>query len=179
MTRREYLETIVKAGLIYSVPFASFLSCEPKEEANKPHFFNEKELEFLATLTETILPKTETIGAIEAGVPHFIDLYMQHCADENAQKDYRNNLELYQKHVSSLKIGLEKPSAELTNQWTNDEKNLSDKSLLDFMKKTKTMTLKGYFYNQKAIEQNLYYLAVPKEYKACVEVAEVGKMWIN
>jgi hypothetical protein len=179
MTRREYLEMIVKAGLVYSVPFATFLSCEPREEISKPLFFNEQEFGFMSVLTETIIPKTDTIGAIEAGVPHFIDIYMKYCADEVSQKEYLKNLNTYQTHLSDLKIGIEKPSAELTNQWTKDEKSLDDKGVLDFMKRTKTMTLKGYFNDQKAIEQNLYYLPVPKEYKACVEVAEVGKMWIN
>jgi hypothetical protein len=181
MTRREYIEMMLKAGVLYALPFAGFISsCETATD-RRGQFLNTEDFAFLECITESIIPQTNTIGAKEAGVPHFIDLYLQNCMDETSQKEYLKNLVSYRKYLSELNIDFDKPNERLTNQLVMNEKNKekTDKKILDFIKSTKTLTLKGYFTNKVAIEQNLLYLPVPKEYKACINFSEVGKVWVN
>lgn len=59
-------------------------------------FFNEVERDLVAVLAETIIPRTDTPGAIDAGVPGWIELLVQDCfapADQQVMKDGLVDLE--------------------------------------------------------------------------------------
>jgi hypothetical protein len=169
--------------MLASLPFAAALksfganSIEGFSEA----FFNEQDLAFIAVISETILPTTETIGAIDAGVPHFIDLYVKNCYTETRKKNYLDLLKKYQVYLTEKSIDLLKVNDALTAQMIADEiSEAAEKRVYrDFIKQTKSIALKGYFTNQKAIMQNLYYKAVPGSYNGCIDFSTIGKPWIN
>jgi phosphoenolpyruvate carboxylase len=173
----------MKTGLLASLPFTNALksygasSIEELPEA----FFSEQEFAFIAIISETILPTTETIGAIDAGVPHFIDLYVKNCLNESRQKNYLDQLRKYQEYLIEKSLELAKVNELLTTQLIADEISIAaDKRVYrEFIKQTKSMALKGYFTNQKAVMQNLYYKAVPGSYNGCIDFSSIGKPWIN
>lgn len=183
MNRRTYLELIMKTGLLTSLPFANALKSYAANSnvALTEVFFSEQEFAFIAIISETILPTTDTIGAIDAGVPHFIDLYVKNCYAEFRQKNYLEQLSNYKAYLLEKSIDLVKTNATLTKQFIFDEQNesIDNKANRDFIRQTKSMVLKGYFTNQKAITQNLYYKAVPGTYNGCLELSTIGKSWIN
>ncbi|MBY0480521.1 MAG: gluconate 2-dehydrogenase subunit 3 family protein [Chitinophagaceae bacterium] len=183
MNRRTYLELMMKTGLLASLPFANALKSYGAgiAEGLPEVFFSEEDFAFLAMISETILPKTDTIGAIEAGVPHFIDLYVKNCYTELRQNNYLDQLRKYREYLNAKSINLLKVNEDLTNQLIADELcDTADKrAYCDFIRQTKLMALKGYFTNQKAVMQNLYYKAVPGTYNGCIELSTIGKSWIN
>jgi len=77
MNRREAIQKATLAlGFALSAPVLSGVlqGCKPTPELTyKPVFFNEEQVRLISQLSEIILPKTSTPGAIEAGVPGFID----------------------------------------------------------------------------------------------------------
>jgi hypothetical protein len=80
MNRREILRyTAYATGFAISAPLASVLltGCTPDAEmlapGFKPGFFSEAEYEFISKFADTMLPKTDTPGAVEVGVPQMID----------------------------------------------------------------------------------------------------------
>lgn len=183
MNRRTYLELMMKTGMLASLPFANALKSfgARSTEGFPESFFGEQDFAFIAIISETILPTTDTIGAIEAGVPHFIDLYVKNCYTDLRQKNYLDQLRKYHAYLSEKSIDLLKANVELTNQFIADEVSDSaeKRAYRDFIKQTKSMALKGYFTNQKAILQNLYYKAVPGSYNGCIDFSTIGKPWIN
>jgi hypothetical protein len=173
----------MKTGLLASLPFANALkSYGAISSVEMPEvFFNEHDFVFISIISETILPTTETIGAIDAGVPHFIDLYVKNCFTETRQNNYLVLLKKYQAYLTEKSIDLLKLNDALTAQLIADEisEAVEKGGYRDFIRQTKSMVLKGYFTNQKAIMQNLYYKAIPGTYNGCVELSTIGKSWIN
>jgi hypothetical protein len=169
--------------MLTTLPFATALKSygANSDERLLEAFFEEQDLAFIAVISETILPTTNTIGAIEAGVPHFIDLYVKNCFTETRQNNYFDQLRKYRAYLSGKSIELSKINEALTAQFIRDEISNTTETIIfrDFIRQTKSMVLKGYFTNQKAITQNLYYKAVPGTYNGCIELSTIGKSWIN
>lgn len=63
----------------------------------KPEHFSDKEIERIAKLCETIIPKTDTAGAMEARVHEYIDLIIS-IADKEEQKRFERGLSWMDKH---------------------------------------------------------------------------------
>lgn len=183
MNRRTYLELMAKAGLLASLPFSTAFKnyANAKNGAITEIFLNEQDFQFVATISETIIPKTDTIGAIEAGVPHFVDLYLKNCFTEAHQKTYLESLRKYNSYLIEKSVNLLEANEVLTKQLIADEVSITseEKPFREFIRQTKSMVIKGYFCNQKAVVQNLYYKAIPGEYQACTNISTIGKAWIN
>ena len=104
MTRRKYIEILLQAGFVAALPGDGlslvFLN------GNSEYFFEKSQFKALEILCQTIIPKSETLGAIEAGVPHFVDLFLKNVASETQQKAFQEMFVKYLAHLQSLKISL-------------------------------------------------------------------------
>lgn len=173
MTRRKYIEILLQAGFVAALPGDGF--SKDFLNGNSEYFFEKSQFKALGILCQTIIPKSETLGAIEAGVPHFVDMFLKNVASETQQKAFQEMFDKYLAHLQSLKISLRDTSKGLTRQMVQDEKG----EHRSFIKGLKVMVLKGYFMNEKAIRQNFQYVAVPGKYRADISKSELGKIWIN
>lgn len=63
----------------------------------KPEHFSNKEIERIAKLCETIIPKTDTAGAMDARVHEYIDFYFS-IADDDEQDRFEDGLKWMDKH---------------------------------------------------------------------------------
>ena len=82
----------------------------------QPVFFHRGEALAVARLTETILPRTDTPGAIDADVPAYVDLVIS-LESESMQARFRDRLEALQRRCRKEHGGrdlLEASSGELT-----------------------------------------------------------------
>jgi len=57
--------------------------------ASEGKFLNTDEMALLAAITQTIIPKTDTGGAIEAGVPETLQELASEWGDDNHRKYWR------------------------------------------------------------------------------------------
>jgi hypothetical protein len=93
-TRREVL-----AGLVSSVAGAGLLSpaagitVAATAPGQPPRFFSARQMSLLARLSELLIPRTETPGALDVNVPGFIDGLMVDWASSETAKQYRAHLE--------------------------------------------------------------------------------------
>jgi hypothetical protein len=173
MTRRQYIKFLVQTGFLSTFVADSF--SKAFIENSTTTYLDIIQFRYLEVLCQTIIPKTNTMGAIEAGVPHFVDLYMRNMVTIDDQKAFLDMFNLYITHLQSLKLNLKRTSKALTTQMTIDEKG----NHRIFIKALKTMTLKGFFMNEKALKQYFQYVAVPGNFKADLTKSELGKVWIN
>ena len=181
MTRREYITLITKVGLLSMIPFGGTLtSCvsdDEKQEKPKP-FFNPDQALLISSVSETILPKTETLGALDVGVPHFIDLYIDHCYTLDKQDEFLGWVNSYIEYLKQQKIAFKLSNELLLKQLLADEVG-EDEEKKKFVKEMKALTMKAYFSTEKAIKEHFNYVLVPGEYKGCFEPEENQKPWIN
>lgn len=97
-SKRESLKIIGAIGTTCAFPFAAdelygqHEHPKPGEQAKagQPRFFTAGEMSLLALMVDHIIPKTDTPGAAEAGVPAYIDLVVS--ANKGHQSLYRAGL---------------------------------------------------------------------------------------
>lgn len=159
----------------------------------KPEFFNEGQAQLVSVLSEIIIPKTDTPGAIEAGVPSFIDSMLKEVYpqadkdrftkglasfDEEAKSAYGNTfatckkeeqIALVKKHHDAMAGKGNDTSAGWWRAAGGGEK--------PFMVEMKELTLLGFFTSEPGATKVLQYNQAPGVYKGCVPLTEVGKAW--
>ena len=87
MDRRELLKIMaLTLGSSIALPESVFAQIAEPLDLAKLKFFSSKQRQLVAVLAETIIPKTDTPGAIEAGVPGWIELLVQDCFEPADQQ---------------------------------------------------------------------------------------------
>ena len=198
MDRREAIQ---RAGLIlgYAITgptLAGVLSgCKATPQAGfVPVFFSNEQGVLIETLAEIIIPKTETPGAKEAGVPQFIDTLIANVYTKEQQNKFMADLIAFDDDVKST-LGKSFVACSAEEQVQHFEKHHT-KAISDatgggptgwwnagsggdkpFVLKVKELTLVGYFTSEPGATQVLQYNPVPGPFKGCVPYTEVGKAW--
>jgi gluconate 2-dehydrogenase gamma chain len=197
MNRREVLQrSAAVLGYTLTGPILAGImqGCKAKPALNyKPQFFNEDQAALVSELAEVIIPKTDTPGAIDAGVPAFIDgmlfevypaaakeNFMKGLAsfNEDAKKEYGDD---FADCTTEQKNALVKKYHEALAGNKNDSSTAwyksGGKNTKPFIIEMKELTLTGYFTSEPGATQTLQYNQAPGPFKGCVPVTEVGKTW--
>jgi hypothetical protein len=152
-----------------------------------PQFFTEDQARIVTEVAEIIIPKTDTPGAKDTGVPGFIDLMLKDCYkkedqdrfiagltafDEEAKKAYGDSF-IYCKPEQQVELVTKVHAAALAEAKENKE------AQRPFILMAKELTLLGFFTSEPGATQVLQYIAVPGSYKGCIPLAEAGngKTW--
>jgi gluconate 2-dehydrogenase gamma chain len=103
MNRRDAIQ---RAGLVLgyavSAPVLSGLlkGCKPEPELTyKPDFFSASQARIVSEVAEIIIPKTDTPGAKDVGVPGFIDKMLKECYKKSDQKRYLAALKAFEEEA--------------------------------------------------------------------------------
>jgi hypothetical protein len=153
----------------------------------KPVFFSEDQARLVSELAEIILPKTNTPGAKEVGVPTFIDRMLAQCYkkedqeffiagltafEEEAKKSFGDNF-IYCKPEDQIKLTTTALQAAIQEKKENKE------AKRPFILSAKELTMLGYFSSEPGATQVLQYEAVPGKYNGCIPLNEAGngKTW--
>ncbi len=180
MTRKDYILLMAKSGMLGLMPYQNLFAKDHKIKSwtSEESFLNSKEGILISTLAETIIPEADSIGAIEAGVPHFIDMYVQNCYDKEGQDTFFKQLQGYKTYLEEKAIAYDVPNTALTDRFIVDESG-DNESFKEFLKKTKIMVLKGYFTTEKALKQNQNYDPIPGNYMEYAGFSEGHGCWAN
>jgi hypothetical protein len=194
MNRRDVLKTTALA-IGYAISSSAladvFISCKSEAKVNlswKPVFLSEKQANTISEITETILPKTQTPGAKEIGVPQFIDKMLKDLLSPEDQKSFLADLE---KMDDSCKSTYGKSFVECTPQQREEFLLKLDKeaaksppsvwgitlaapSPTPFYRRLKSLTLFGYFTSQEIGEKHLNFDPVPGPFQGCIPLAQAG-----
>ncbi|MEO1653542.1 MAG: gluconate 2-dehydrogenase subunit 3 family protein, partial [Bacteroidota bacterium] len=165
----------------------------------KLFFFQEKEFEIISQLTESILPETDTPGAIAAGVPQSIDLIVADCFEEEDRDAFRAALADFRSEFQNQNKKAFLDADEATKlaylnsceeEWDNTRKE-ADQSIAElfeegkvsgriaFWQAIKDMTLRCYFASEPGATKALVYVPVPTKYEACIPVDANTKNWAS
>lgn len=197
MTRRDALKTSGLAlgyAVSASALSALFLRCqaEAKKAADwKPVFLSPQQAHTIGEIAETILPKTDTPGAKELGVPQFIDQMLKDLMSPEDQADFLAGLKQLE---DTCEDTYDKPFAEcnvqqreefllkLDNEAAKSPPSvwgitLAPPSPTPFFRRLKSLTLFGYFSTEKVGTEILSYDPIPMGYIGCLPLSEVGNAW--
>jgi len=191
MNRREAIQ---RAGLVLgyaiSIPTLSAVmnGCKAKPElAFIPKFLSADQAALVSEVAEIIIPKTDTPGAKDTGVPAFIDVIVNDCYKKADQENFLSGLNDFDKGAKDaygdafLDLDADK-QVEYVTKVHNDALTASkDEANKDkpraFILIMKELTVVGFFTSEAGATQVLQYQAVPGAYKGCIPLSEVGKTW--
>jgi len=192
MDRREALKRAAWVmGTAISAPtiMAVLKGCAAKPTLDwKPVFFTEEQAGLVSQLAETIIPKTDTPGAKEAGVPSFIDLVVKDCYKKEDQEKFVAGLKAFDEQAKSEAgdLFLDLDAAKQTEfinkvykQAAEAAKTAEPTADRPFILTMRELTLTGFFTSEPGATQVLQYEAVPGAYHGCLPLAEAGngKTW--
>jgi len=148
--------------------------------ASEGKFLGADEMALVSALAQTIIPKTDTAGAIEAGVPAAIQGLASEWGDDNHRKYTRAGLAALDKHFKSVggqafADQSEKQRESLLAKYDADV--FGGKVKDDFYRNFKSTVATAYYMSEPGATEELIYEAVPGEWKGCVPFSEIGRTW--
>jgi len=180
-------EVIKRVGLLLgvSVPLSQLeiiaSSFAVSKGKNKPQFFGNKEFALLTQITDLVIPRTDTPGAIDAGVHVFIDMMLAQWASNETQSKYLNGLKGIDKEAKlsfganfiecadDQKIGLLKKLDNMKETANNQQQS--------FFSELKWFVVEGYYSTEEGASIELNYDRMPGKYKGCLPFDEQGRAW--
>lgn len=188
INRREALKrvSLIMGGALSSSAITGVLQgCSAKRELDwQPQYLSEEQAAVVSEIAERILPKTDTPGAKDAGVPEFIDLMLNDIYTEEEKQQFTTGLEALEKESDAAYgdsfANLEPEQQDellrkLAAQATEQRNTGSTEKSFFFM--VKELTMLGFFTSEVGATQFLQYVAVPGSYDGCIPLEEVGKAW--
>ena len=148
--------------------------------ASEGKFLNADEMALVAALAQTIIPNTDTAGAIEAGVPEAIQGLASQWGDDNYRKYTRSGLAAIDKNFKSIggqafANQSERQRESLLSRYDADV--FSGKVKDDYYRDFKSTVATAYYMSEPGATEELIYEAVPGEWKGCVPFSEIGRTW--
>src|SRR4051812_14639761 len=200
MDRRELLKQVafIMGGAISAPAIVGVLSgCSPKHDAKsqltwKPQFLNAAQAAVVTAVADIIIPRTNTPGASDVGVPAFIDVMLKDVYPAEDQQRFLTGLQELDDEASKTKgnsfVELDAKEQEAIVRKYHDaamnserEARATSKPHLKrpFVLMTKELTMLGYFTSQVGATEVLQYSAVPGSFHGCVPLARAGngKSW--
>jgi gluconate 2-dehydrogenase gamma chain len=154
--------------------------------------FNDSQIKLVSTVADIIIPRTDTPGATDVGVPGFIDLMLANVCEKKDRDRYLAGLAEFeaaarsegQSGFASLKPAQQvelvgKFHAAAVVQERRRPRGPDDHPQRPFILMTKELTLLGFFTSQVGATQVLQYAAVPGSFHACIPLSQAGngKSW--
>lgn len=202
MNRRQFLECAAllvagvsasQAGFSLSDEQKVYLATAPNYNSRAANHLSEAQKRTLALLTETILPRTDTPGAIDAGVPRFVELMVfdwfnegerdiflkgLNALMENTQQQYGKAFEqLDAKTRTEILEALEADASDAT--WYD----MGSAAMRDFISDSpficqlKELTIWGFFTSEVGATQVLRYEAMPMRFDGDVPLDKNDSAW--
>jgi hypothetical protein len=139
------------------------------------------EIVVVATLSELILPATDTPGAIGAGVPMYIQRHLKHCLSPKQQAQFKAGI----KQLNN--ISMKRFGHAFSNLSLPEQKNLVrdlesmhtdfTQADRDFFVSFKSLTVFSYYTSEVGATQELAYLSIPGGYQGNFPFSRVGRAW--
>lgn len=185
MERREAIKrtAALMGGLIFAPTMMGVLKgCTPSEGEWTPAVFSQSQAKLVSALSETILPAGDLPGAIDVGVPGFIDKMVDEVYDDEQERMFIEGLDQFElncieqtgKTFSDLTAEEQFNYASLINKESIESEMLEGPQFFLIFKE---LTMVGFFTSEAGATEVLRYEQVPGYYDGCVPLEEVGRTW--
>lgn len=187
MNRRDAVKSvaIMMGGVLTASTMSVMLNgCDTSMKEGNGIDFTGDEKEMVNRMTDVIIPKTDTPGAVDAGVPAFIVMMMQECYPDKDQQQFHAGLAAFDNLCKSqykghfLKLSPDKQETAVADldKMVLGKNSLPDKNLA-FYHQLKELTLLGFFTSEPGATETLRYVQIPGRYDGCVPYKKGEKAW--
>ena len=195
MDRRTALKkTALAGGSAALVPslFSLLQSCQQQARLSwEPIFLTIDQAELVSTLADTLLPKTETPGALDMKVDMFIDMVFAKLFDKTAQDAMIAEMNEFDA-LCAEKFGgkFAELDAQDRKEFLKQQESVSPKyngkvwgtavgvqEPVGFYRTFKSLALWGYFSSEEIGKNVLNYDPIPGKYLGCIPLQDVGNSW--
>ncbi len=159
---------------------AAALSRFPRKTSEKPGAsgpsLSAEQFALLEQICESIIPQTDTPGAIAAGVPVFIREMLAEWGSNASRSDITGVIDAIERHAWE-KFGaafLELPPDrryQVMRSFDEDRVMRQEPAYAKF----KYLVLAGYYQSEAGATQELRYELVPGAWRSCVPFSEIGR----
>jgi hypothetical protein len=136
----------------------------------------------VASITETLLPTSDTPGAKELKLHEFVLRMVDDCYSPEEQKEFQDGLLLFDNYTEKAagdtfsemdSEGRLKFLQELEKKRGNDEGlKEEEKSVVHFYSRTKNLAVRAYMNSEPVMTKLLYYKMIPGRFDGCVEIKD-------
>ena len=174
---------LIMGGLIFAPNALGVLSgCKVRPGLDwEPEYFSRNHARLVSSLAKTIIPETDTPGALQTGVPGFIEEMVYTGYTEDARSLFLGGLDTFDalaaESEGSLFADLD---PETQYAFAAEQNRLAIESELSpppFFLIMKELTMMGYFTSEAGAKQALRYERIPGRFDGCVPFEDVGKTW--
>lgn len=191
MDRREALKRTawIMGGAVSAPAIMGILKgCAAKPTIDwTPVFLSAEQGALISQVSEIIIPKTDTPGAKDVGVPGFIDQIIKECYKKEDQDKFLEELKAFDDEAKKeygdpfIELDAEQQAAyvkKVHDAAVNSE-DVGTPPKRPFILTVKELAMLGYFTSEPGATQVLQYSPVPGAYKGCIPVSEAGngKTW--
>jgi gluconate 2-dehydrogenase gamma chain len=150
----------------------------PGVAAAAPKFFKGKQADVVTAIADVLIPKTDTSGALDAGVPAFIDSIMADVYPKDAQDRFSAGIAEFESVAGAggkpfLDQDVTQRAA--TVQKAIDAALAGEHRDKPFILVARELTLLAFFTSRVGITENMEYVAVPTAYHGCVPLSQMKK----
>ena len=192
MDRRELIQRVsallggaisasAASGLIAGCTAIPFMPSGDAADAPRATFFTPEEAATVLVMSDQIIPRTGTPGAVEAGVPGFIDRMLAGYYQDKERKILRAGLARADKdalaaHDRRFVELLPDDQVELMKVYDREaySQRGGDPHFFRIMKE---VTIVGFCTSEAGATKFLKYAAVPGELKSDIPFSQVGRAW--
>jgi gluconate 2-dehydrogenase gamma chain len=189
ISRREAVRrlSVLAGGTLSGSTTAALLSgcrAEPRVPGWTPEALTPVQLDVLTAVVDGIIPRSDTPGASDVGVPVFIDRLLSRWAEDGARERVLTGLDELgteflgageERRLATLTT-LDEEAAQAREARRADDTGDTDEPL-PFFATLKEWTLSGYYTSEAGATQELQWLAIPGRYDADAPLGEVGRAW--
>ncbi|AUD04589.1 gluconate 2-dehydrogenase subunit 3 family protein [Spirosoma pollinicola] len=169
MNRREALSRVsLMLGGTLSAPtllaFDRWSQTTPENRKTGASILNEEQREVIARVAELIIPKTDTPGAIDAGVPAFIEVMLRDGYTKSVQDVFLTGLG----NLAGKGLLTASPDQQTTLLKQLEANALANAKAgtVSFWQLIKELTVWGYFTSEAGIKSSLDYQPIPGKFEA-------------
>ena len=193
MDRRELIQkaAMLLGGAVSSSAMAGVLAgcvSSPSAAGDKQTFFTPGEMKTATVMADQILPRTDTPGAIDVGVPAFMDRMMAGYYQDRQRRILRAGLERADKDAMAA-------HGQVFSALSSDQQvalmRVYDREAYDqnrrnantpnadphFFRIVKELTIVGFCTSEAGATKFLTYAPTPGPYRADIPYSEIGKAW--
>jgi len=181
MQRRDALKALLAisaAGALAACKGESKSSSTTKPSSSAK--LSASQMALLSAMAETIIPKTDTAGAVEAGVPAVVQSLYTDWGDDNFRNYWSaglNNLEQHFLKTGGQVFAKMQPKQQANLLGKYDAQAFAEEGFDDFYKSMKSTIATAYYMSEPGATEELEYDPVPGEWRGCVPLSEQPKTW--
>jgi gluconate 2-dehydrogenase gamma chain len=141
----------------------------------KPQFLTAAHFATASAIAERILPRTDTPGAIDVGVPAFIDLMAGKFMTDTERRTFTAGLaDVEAKSNATHRASFAQLTVAQQDTLLKAMADAAQKQSGTFFHQIKELTILGYFTSEPVGKNVTHYEPIPGRYQGCIPLAEVG-----